>query len=106
MTLHHPTVEELELEAVLHALSDPQRLRIVAALAEDALPRRCGSFDLLVTKSTLTHHFRVLREAGVIRQQEEGTSRFNSLRRDDLGARFPGLLEAILASAPCTAVPV
>lgn len=100
MTLHHPTVEELELEAVLHALSDPQRLRIVRVLADEPVPRRCGSFDAHVTKSTLTHHFRVLREAGVIRQQEAGTSRLNSLRRDDLDVRFPGLLDAILASAP------
>ena len=108
MTLHHPTVDALELEAVLHALSDPQRLRIVQMLAADdeAAPRRCGSFDAHVTKSTLTHHFRVLREAGVIRQQEAGTSRFNSLRRDDLDTRFPGLLDAILAAAPHTAVTV
>jgi DNA-binding transcriptional ArsR family regulator len=104
MTLRHPPVEELELEAVLHALSDPQRLRIVAALADDSLPRRCGGFGLMVTKSTLTHHFRVLREAGVIRQAEEGTSRLNSLRREDLDARFPGLLDAVLAAAPRTPV--
>jgi DNA-binding transcriptional ArsR family regulator len=100
MTAYHPTVEQLELEAVLHALSDTQRLCIVAALAENGTPRRCGGFDLLVTKSTLTHHFRVLREAGVIRQTEEGTSRLNSLRREDLDARFPGLLDAVLAAAP------
>jgi len=107
MTLHHPTVEQLELEAVLHALSDPQRLRIVQVLADDDLPpRRCGSFDAHVTKSTLTHHFRVLREAGVIRQQEAGTSRLNSLRREDLDARFPGLLDAILAAAPHAAAAV
>jgi DNA-binding transcriptional ArsR family regulator len=99
MALYHPDREALELEAVLHALSDPQRLRIVRCLAEDPTPRRCGSFDLCVTKSTLTHHFRVLREAGVISQVEEGTSRLNSLRRGDLEARFPGLLGAILAAA-------
>jgi DNA-binding transcriptional ArsR family regulator len=99
MALHHPQAEELELEAVLHALSDPQRLRIVQSLDEDSTPRRCGAFDLHVTKSTLTHHFRVLREAGLISQQEEGTSRLNSLRRADLDERFPGLLDAILAAA-------
>jgi DNA-binding transcriptional ArsR family regulator len=99
MSVHHPLREELELEAVLHALSDPQRLRIVQCLAGDPTPRRCGAFELHVTKSTLTHHFRVLREAGIIRQQEEGTSRFNSLRREDLDERFPGLLEAVLAAA-------
>jgi DNA-binding transcriptional ArsR family regulator len=82
---------------VLHALSDPQRLRIVQTLAESPTPRRCGSFDLDVTNSTLTHHFRVLREAGVIDQREEGTARLNCLRREDLDERFPGLLDAVLA---------
>jgi DNA-binding transcriptional ArsR family regulator len=52
-----------------------------------------------VTKSTCTHHFRVLREAGVIRQRQEGTARLNSLRRDELEARFPGLLGAVLSAA-------
>ena len=52
-----------------------------------------------VTKSTCTHHFRVLREAGVIQQRQQGTSRLNTLRRDDLEARFPGLLATILQSA-------
>ena len=94
----HPMTEDIELAAVLHALSDPQRLRIVCALAEESVPRRCGSFDLDITKSTLTHHFRVLREAGVIEQRVEGTAKLNSLRRDDLDGRFPGLLDAVLAS--------
>ena len=88
------------MASVLHALSDPQRLSIVRGLAADPEPRRCGSFDLCVTKSTLTHHFRVLREAGVIDQREEGTARLNSLRREDLDRRFPGLLDAVLAAAP------
>jgi DNA-binding transcriptional ArsR family regulator len=105
MGLLHPTREKLELAKVLHALSDPQRLCIVRGLAGDPTPRRCGSFDLDVTKSTLTHHFRVLREAGVIDQREEGTARLNSLRRDDLDARFPGLLDAVLAAAPAPTAP-
>jgi len=100
MGLLHPSREELEIAKVLHAFSDPQRLCIVRGLAGDCAPRRCGSFDLDVTKSTLTHHFRVLREAGVIEQREEGTARLNSLRREDLDARFPGLLDAVLAAAP------
>ena len=95
--LEHPDMETLELAKVLHALSDPQRLGIVRALAEDSSPRRCGSFDYLgVAKSTLTHHFRVLREAGVIRQERKGTSKFMTLRREDLDARFPELLGAVL----------
>ena len=94
----HPERAQLELAAVLHALSDPVRLRIVAALAEGD-ERTCGSFDLPVTKSTCTYHFKVLREAGVIQQRPEGTARLNTLRCDDLDARFPGLLATILAAA-------
>ncbi len=94
-----PDRDELQLEAVLHALSDPQRLRIVRELAADPEPRACRSFGLEVTKSTCTHHFRVLREAGLITQEVKGTSRMNSLRRADLDARFPGLLDAVLAGA-------
>jgi DNA-binding transcriptional ArsR family regulator len=94
----HPAVEDLDLAAVLHALSDPVRLEIVAGLAGGD-ERTCGSFDVAVTKSTCTHHFRVLREAGLIRQRQKGTMRLNSLRRDDLEARFPGLLGTILEAA-------
>jgi DNA-binding transcriptional ArsR family regulator len=92
----HPAREEIELGAMLHALSDPVRRQIVTALAQAEGERSCGSFDLPVTKSTCTHHFRVLREAGVIRQRQRGTARLNSLRRADLEDRFPGLLDRIL----------
>jgi DNA-binding transcriptional ArsR family regulator len=95
----HPTREEIELSAVLHALSDPVRLAMVRELAGAGDGRTCGSFDVPVTKSTCTHHFKVLREAGVIRQRQEGTARLNSLREDDLEARFPGLLATILQAA-------
>jgi DNA-binding transcriptional ArsR family regulator len=98
-TITHPTRDALELPAVLHALSDPMRLRIVAGLAAGDDERACGSFALPVTKSTCTHHFKVLREAGVIQQRQEGTARLNTLRREDLDARFPGLLDTILAAA-------
>src|SRR3954453_4359657 len=94
----HPQRAEIELGAVLHALSDPVRLRIVAALA-DAEEPTCGSFDVPVTNATWPHHFKVLREAGVIHQRQEGTMRLNTLRRDDLEARFPGLLGTILEAA-------
>jgi len=100
MSLHHPATEDLELPAVLHALSDPQRLRIVRGLSADPEPRPCGAFDVNVSKSTCTHHFRVLREAGVIEQRALGAARLNSLRREDLDARFPGLLDAVLESVP------
>ena len=93
--LAHPPAAELELSAVLHALSDPMRLMIVAALAAGG-EQTCKSFALPVTKSTSTHHFRVLREAGVIRQRLVGTTKLSSLRREDLDGRFPGLLDAVL----------
>jgi DNA-binding transcriptional ArsR family regulator len=95
----HPQREELELGAVLHALSDPVRLSIVAELSRSEGEYTCGSFALPVTKSTCTHHFKVLREAGVIHQRPQGTTRLNRLRREDLDARFPGLLETILQAA-------
>src|SRR5881398_3965893 len=93
-----PERDELDLAAVLHALSDPVRLGIVVGLRQSGDERRCGSFEAPVTKSTLTHHFRVLREAGVISQRQEGTARLSRLRSEDLEARFPGLLEAVLDS--------
>jgi DNA-binding transcriptional ArsR family regulator len=98
-TLAHPDRDEIELAAVLHALSDPVRLLMVRGLASAREGRTCGSFDVPVTKSTCTHHFKVLREAGVIRQRQEGKARINTLREDDLEARFPGLLETILRAA-------
>jgi DNA-binding transcriptional ArsR family regulator len=97
-----PAREEISLLAVLAALSDPMRLRMVSDLAAAGagaeLP--CKAFALPVVKSTCTHHFRVLREAGVISQRVAGTTRLNALRREDLDARFPGLLDAVLSSAP------
>jgi DNA-binding transcriptional ArsR family regulator len=99
----HPACEQLELGAVLHALSDPVRLRIVAELAHGEIECTCGSFELPVTKSTCTHHFKVLREAGVIKQRQQGTTRLNKLRRADLELRFPGLLDTVLRAAESAA---
>lgn len=95
--IRHPACGAIELAAVLHALSDPVRLQIVGALANGG-EVNCKSFALPVSKSTCTHHFRVLREAGVIKQRVEGTTRLNSLRRDDLESQFPGLIDAVLGA--------
>jgi DNA-binding transcriptional ArsR family regulator len=97
--ISHPERDEIELSEVLHALSDPVRLMMVAYLAGSDRERTCASFDVPVSKSTCTHHFRVLREAGIIQQRREGTARLNTLRRDDLEARFPGLLATVLVNA-------
>jgi DNA-binding transcriptional ArsR family regulator len=94
--LEHPAQEEIRLETVLHALADPIRLRIVRELAEGHSDMACMAFGLPVSASTSTHHFRVLREAGVIYQHYEGTSRMSRLRQEDLDALFPGLLTAVL----------
>ena len=101
----HPHRDEIELAAVLHALSDPVRLQMIAVLARTDGEPTCGSFDVGVTKSTCTHHFRVLREAGIIQQRQAGTARRNTLRHDDLEARFPGLLATILSAVPPQPVP-
>ncbi len=98
-TIAHPAREDLELGAVLHALSDPVRLSIVAELSRSEGEYTCGSFALPVTKSTCTHHFKVLRESGLIHQRPQGTTRLNRLRREDIEARFPGLLETVLRAA-------
>ena len=98
--LPQPCREDIDLPAVLHALSDPIRLKIVRELYECETERACGSFQAPVSKSTLTHHFRVLREAGVITQRQCGTSRLTSLRTEDLDARFPGVLAPIVSALP------
>jgi DNA-binding transcriptional ArsR family regulator len=94
---HHPSRAELELSSVLHALSDPARLEIVRQLARGDEPS-CGMFELGLSKATLSHHFRVLRESGLVRTRPEGRKRLLSLRGDDLEARFPGLLDAVLSA--------
>lgn len=97
-TLEHPGRDEMRLDAVLAALADPIRRKIVCHLNDCLDDHACVAFELPVSKSTATHHFRVLREAGVIRQEYQGTSIMNSLRKDDLDTRFPGLVEAVFAA--------
>jgi len=90
-----PARKELQLTAVLYALSDDVRLAIVRQLAaKGELP--CGVFEVDRPKSSLSHHFRMLRESGVVSSRKDGTLLINRLRREDLEARFPGLLKAIL----------
>lgn len=97
--LEHPVRAEIRLEHVLHALADPVRLAIARQLDAAGRELPCSVFELPVSKSTCTHHFRVLRECGVVRQVYRGTAKLNALRRADLDARFPGLLDGVLAAA-------
>jgi DNA-binding transcriptional ArsR family regulator len=95
----HPAPEEMELGAIFAALADPLRRKIVLTLAaEPDTVRHCSSFELPVTKATRTHHFRVLREAGLIRQVDLGNARTNQLRLDELRQRFPGLVELLMSA--------
>ncbi|QYC41665.1 Helix-turn-helix domain protein [Nonomuraea coxensis DSM 45129] len=91
----HPEKEQFDLQRVLEALVDPVRRSIVAQLDAAGEDVACGAFDIAVSKSTATHHFKVLREAGLIRQHYVGTSRMNTLRRAEMDETFPGLLDAI-----------
>ncbi|MFI7167290.1 ArsR/SmtB family transcription factor [Rhodococcus erythropolis] len=102
--LVHPETESLDLFKIMSALTDETRLTIVVTLA--ASPGlACSGFTQDVTASVLTRHFRVLRESGVIRQHDVGTRRINTLRKDDLDRRFPGLLDLVLHESVGRVVP-
>ncbi|MET9759413.1 ArsR family transcriptional regulator [Streptomyces sp. NPDC006372] len=97
--LAHPRAEEMEVGAVLSALADANRRRVVAELA--ARPdeeRLCASFELPVSKSSRTRHWRVLREAGLVYQRDAGNGLYMRLRKEDLDRRFPGLVQAVIAA--------
>ncbi|WP_439499251.1 ArsR/SmtB family transcription factor [Bosea sp. (in: a-proteobacteria)] len=90
-----PALDDIALEDVFHALSDPIRLEIVRRLAAEG-EASCQALEGDRPKSSVSHHFRVLREAGLIRTRNEGATRMNALRQDDIDHRFPGLLACIL----------
>ena len=91
-----PASDEIALEDVFHALSDPFRLEVVRRLATEG-EASCQALEGDRPKSSVSHHFRVLREAGLIRTRNEGATRMNALRREDIDRRFPGLLSCVLA---------
>lgn len=95
----HPTIDALDLATIMRTVGDPLRLDVVRLLA-DGRPRLCGEITdaLGLPASTSSYHLRLLREAGVTRTRAEGTSRFISLRSDDLEARFPGLVGVLTGS--------
>jgi len=96
--IRHPSTAEIDLPTILRATGDPVRLAVVRVLSDDR-ERTCTELrrELDMPASTLSYHLRLLREAGVTRSRAAGTERHVSLRRDDLEARFPGLLGVLVA---------
>ncbi|MEU1348555.1 ArsR/SmtB family transcription factor [Streptomyces sp. NPDC005775] len=93
----HTDPAEVSVLGALSALADPVRLQLVRDLAgSDDWTRTCGSFDVPVGKAALSHHFTVLRGAGLVEQRDTGAKRVNRLRREEFEARFPGLLDLLL----------
>ncbi|MFH8369728.1 ArsR/SmtB family transcription factor [Streptomyces sp. NPDC018031] len=93
----HTHPDDVPLQTALAALADPVRLRLVRELAgSPEWTRGCGSFDVPVGKAALSHHFTVLRGAGLVEQRDHGPRRLNRLRSEEFDARFPGLLALVL----------
>jgi DNA-binding transcriptional ArsR family regulator len=100
--LFHPSMDDVRLEAVLHALSDPVRAEIFAQIAGGSCIQNCTGFasigDRVIPKSSLSQHFKVLREAGLVRSERQGVEMRNSSRCAEVDERFPGVLAAILGA--------
>lgn len=98
--LFHPSIDDVRVEAILHALSDPVRAAIFTSIARTGCVQGCTSFasvgDRVIPKSSLSQHFKVLREAGLIRSERQGVEMRNSSRCAEVEQRFPGLIPAIL----------
>jgi DNA-binding transcriptional ArsR family regulator len=97
----HPSKDDITLPGLLGALSDPMRLNIMKILLSEQGCKSCSEATPCpdMAKSTLSHHFRILREAGLIRTTKQGVENRNTVRLDDINERFPGVLEAILKNA-------
>jgi DNA-binding transcriptional ArsR family regulator len=98
--LFHPSIEDVTVEGILHALSDPVRVAIYADIVARECSQNCSTFltvsDKTIPKSTLSQHFRALREAGLIRGERRGVEMYNESRCEEIEQRFPGLLRAIV----------
>ena len=98
--LFHPSIQDITVEAILHALSDPVRVAIFADIAGADCARNCSNFlqmsEKNIPKSTLSQHFKALREAGLIRSERSGVEMHNTSRCTEIDQRFPGLIAAIV----------
>jgi DNA-binding transcriptional ArsR family regulator len=100
--LVHPALDDITVEGILHALSDPTRVEIFARIADSGCSANCSSFltvgERAVPKSTLSQHFKVLRDAGLVRSERMGVEMQNTSRCAEIETRFPGLLPAIVGA--------
>ena len=100
--LFHPSVEDVTVEAILHALSDPVRVAIFAEILSSDCSQNCSTFlrvsDKTIPKSTLSQHFKVLREAGLICSERRGVEMQNTSRCEEIDKRFPGLIRSIVSA--------
>jgi DNA-binding transcriptional ArsR family regulator len=100
--LFHPSLEDVSVEGILHALSDPVRVAIFAEIVGSKCSQSCSNFltisDMDIPKSTLSQHFKVLREAGLVRGERRGVEMHNTSRCAEIDQRFPGLIAAIVAA--------
>jgi DNA-binding transcriptional ArsR family regulator len=100
--LFHPSIEDVPLGAILHALSDPVRVAIFTEIASAACAQTCSAFssvnDRVIPKSSLSQHFKVLREAGLIHSERQGVEMRNTPRCAEVDKRFPGLIAAIISA--------
>ena len=94
----HPALEDVNLTQVLYALSDPVRLGVVRQLANEG-QATCSALDGGRPKSSMSHHFKVLREGGLVFTRTDGPAHLNELRREEMDERFPGLLDAVLTAS-------
>jgi DNA-binding transcriptional ArsR family regulator len=98
--LFHPSIEDVTVEGILHALSDPVRVAIYSDIVGAECPQNCASFlrvsEKIIPKSTLSQHFKALREAGLIRGERRGVEMRNASRCAEIEKRFPGLVRAIV----------
>lgn len=95
-SIKHPPIEQIELTDIMYALSDPARLEIIRCLKNEGRAMTCGELDLGRAKSSMSHHFKILRSAGLVLTEIEGKEHMNSLRLAELEKKFPGLLKTIL----------
>ncbi|MES1988371.1 MAG: helix-turn-helix domain-containing protein [Pseudomonadota bacterium] len=94
--IKHPNIEQVELIEILYALADPTRMEIVVRLAKAGRKLTCGELDLNRPKSSMSHHFKILRSAGLVETLVDGTEHMNSLRLEEIEQKYPGVLESVL----------